>query len=69
MGPEEWCIETTERRVTVKKAARLQVPLKLGWAITIHKSQGMGLPWMVANLDNIFEDGQGCVVLEWVIDG
>lgn len=28
---EEWSIETTERRATVKKASRVQIPLKLGY--------------------------------------
>ena len=35
---EEWSIETTERGATVKKAARVQVPLKLGCVL-----DGMGV--------------------------
>ncbi|KZT46449.1 hypothetical protein CALCODRAFT_404210, partial [Calocera cornea HHB12733] len=29
---------------------QLQVALILAWALTIHKSQGQSLPWVVANL-------------------
>jgi hypothetical protein len=65
--PEEWAVETSERGRTVKKAARIQVPLKLGWAITIHKSQGMGLEWLEVKLDDVFEEGQAYVALSRAI--
>ena len=67
MTPEEWAVETSERGRTVKKAARVQVPLKLGWAITIHKSQGMGLEWLEVKLDDVFEEGQAYVALSRAI--
>ena len=35
-----------------------QYPLKLAYAITIHKSQGMSLSSLVCNLDNLFSPGQ-----------
>merc|ERR1712014_177038 len=43
---------------------RLQIPLQLAWALTIHKCQGMTLdkPFRV-DPDDIFEDGQLYVAL------
>jgi ATP-dependent exoDNAse (exonuclease V) alpha subunit len=35
-----------------------QFPLKLAYAITIHKSQGMSIDSLVCNIDNIFEKSQ-----------
>ena len=35
-----------------------QFPIKLAYAITIHKSQGMSIDSLVCNVDNIFETSQ-----------
>lgn len=42
---------------------RFQVPLKLGWALTVHKAQGMTLTRAELQLDNVFEAGQSYVAL------
>ena len=40
-----------------------QYPLKLAYAITIHKSQGMSIDTLICNLDSIFAPGQLYVAL------
>ncbi len=62
VSPMEW---TVEEHGSIK--ARIsQVPLRLAWAITIHKSQGMSLDGAVIDLQKTFEFGQGYVALSRV---
>ncbi|HAZ08418.1 MAG TPA: AAA family ATPase [Elusimicrobia bacterium] len=60
--PVEWSVEDAGRRV----AKITQVPLRLAWAITVHKSQGLSLDAAVMDLSRTFEYGQGYVALSRV---
>ncbi|MBM3261207.1 AAA family ATPase [Candidatus Kaiserbacteria bacterium] len=60
--PDEWRIEDGP-----KVLARItQIPLRLAWAITVHKSQGMSLDAAHMDLSGTFEYGQGYVALSRV---
>ncbi|MBI3638119.1 AAA family ATPase [Candidatus Wolfebacteria bacterium] len=61
-SPEKWSVEENGKIL----AKISQVPLRLAWAITIHKSQGMTLDAAEINLEDAFKKGMGYVALSRV---
>ena len=61
MQPESWKIEQPGSETCL--AERMQVPLILAYALSIHKSQGLTIPRLKVDLGQIFEMGQAYVAI------
>jgi ATP-dependent exoDNAse (exonuclease V) alpha subunit len=62
MAPETWELRDGDK----KRASITQIPLRLAWAITVHKSQGMTLDAARIDLRKAFVEGMGYVALSRV---
>ncbi len=62
MRPETWELRDGDK----KRASINQIPLRLAWAITVHKSQGMTLDAAKIDLRRAFVPGMGYVALSRV---
>jgi ATP-dependent DNA helicase PIF1 len=62
MTPETWELRDGDK----KRASITQIPLRLAWAITVHKSQGMTLDAARVDLRRAVVEGMGYVALSRV---
>lgn len=67
LAPYEFKMQDFLRDDDEPVATFSQFPIKLAYAITIHKSQGMSIERLVCDIDDIFESGQLYVALSRAI--
>ncbi|CAM9518427.1 unnamed protein product [Ectocarpus sp. 13 AM-2016] len=59
ISEEEWTVSLGDRSM----ARRVQLPLRLAWALSVHKSQGMTIAHVMVSTRGMFEFGQAYVAL------
>uniref|UniRef100_A0A8D9F567 ATP-dependent DNA helicase PIF1 n=1 Tax=Cacopsylla melanoneura TaxID=428564 RepID=A0A8D9F567_9HEMI len=59
LQPEKWVVKCPNGSLLTRR----QIPLKLAWAFSIHKSQGLTLDCVEMSLSRVFEAGQAYVAL------